>query len=37
MRTLINQLTEAIASGEEQKVQQISGKLDDLVFYLQDT
>jgi molecular chaperone DnaK len=37
MRTLINQLTEAIAAGEEQRVQQISGKLDDLVFYLQDT
>lgn len=37
MRTLINQLTEAIAAGEVQQVQQISGQLDDLVFYLQDT
>jgi len=37
MRSLINQLSEAITESEAEQVQQISERLDDLIFYLQDT
>ena len=37
MRSLINQLAQAIAAGQSEPVRQISERLDDLIFYLQDT
>jgi molecular chaperone DnaK len=37
MRSLIHQLSEAITASQSEQVRQISERLDDLIFYLQDT
>lgn len=37
MRALINELTEAMAAGREEEATEICERLDDLIFYLQDT